>query len=1475
VGTATPVATAIPALATTTGINSYWSYEEEKVPGIGRAMVNVGTGNFLLQADDVDIPERGIDLAFRRTYNSQSGHDASNADGSVVGLYGNRWTATFDAHMAYNATTNVLSIVDIDGARYDYSSSGNGTWNPPPGQHAKLTSDGGYGYYWSKKNGTVYYFHGVNEPAGYGGYTGRLYQILARNENSVLTFTYSWANGDSSTIANLTGISVSHNDGDSLTLTFALFGSNLELSSITRPDGSVISYSYDSTGNLLEVERPGNNFASSLPESYGYSGELLTAIGSPRATLSAGAHSGNPVDGATFSIAYDASSRVTTEQQRGVMNFTPSDGTSVALQSGVATGFALWWQKTFSGYGSGTTSMTDSDGHATNYAADGSARVTQTSEWNGSLYLVTTEKWDANDNLMATTDARGNETDYGYDTNGNTTVVAKPQVVTSAGTLRPTQTYSYDSFNNVVAYCAEDYVGNWPGNIAVPSDSYCPSGSRATNVTFTYPSYEPVGEIASITTPLGYTRSFAYSTSAQGGADYGLPTSVTGTAISQMDGSTRTPLQSFTYDAHGNVICYSSGSGTWLSQYDSLNRATAHADPDDGSISGCGKPASSSSTASYIAYYPNGQISQTQTPSQHANGIGTTFTYDADGDELTETHHHGCTPSSCTAGVTTKTYDGADRLVEVAMPHDPTDFYPFPYLTRYLYDLTGDGVVSVGPVGSGGTAFSPHGNLYKTQEWLPTGGVVSSASPPAASSAAWTDVRGNAFDPLDRPVSKFTLRPRGTWGTQTSSYDGTQTLDLLASTTDEVGDQTTYTYDALGREAGISFSGDGGVTPARQYTYDPRGLVTQTTSSVFGTLSKSYDYDGNVQQVVEPTGGGVTSPATITYGYYGDNKRSSLSVSSSGLTQSNLFTYSYRADGLSQNETVNHGSSSYPFSWAYSSAGRVQTAGDYTSASARTYSYDSFGRLAGTVMPTGPYSSFAYDEEDQPISYTIPPVDPSNTSNHIGYTNQYNVRGELIATTTSVGPPTVACGPSYGAPLTAVYSDFAATSANGYMVSRSSGCATDSFTFTFDPVNDVQLDHATQTADLHGYIYDISTAYDAAGRQTTSSSTYTGTTSCVGNTEGSPVNKSSGTSTRSYDAENHLVGQVSANYLFSPSAGCSYPGQVGTINLGYQWGPNGHPILFGSSNYQGNFSVDGTVAATNTPTALVNRTLHWDGDTLLFTSAASGTVDAIYVSTLAVLSPATASTSVRMEVADRDFSGQAVSEHPSVVAGQSPIWSGQEGLYGTVAPLGPPGYFRTDGITDSYNTFQGVRSMDPATGSWTAPDAYAGDVHDPLTQKPYIWNNNNPILYSDPSGYRSVSFWEWAGAAIKDIGRTLICPISCSKSEPLEMNKLIAQERPKGVPENWRETNSDTPGGQKWVDPNDTGNTVRTSPGNPNSEFPNSRTPYVRQTVNGRYVDKDGKFVARKAEEGHIPLQDFRFRTPDEIRNINRGNNSP
>src|SRR5262249_28423724 len=60
---------------------------------------------------------------------------------------------------------------------------------------------------------------------------------------------------------------------------------------------------------------------------------------------------------------------------------------------------------------------------------------------------------------------------------------------------------------------------------------------------------------------------------------------------------------------------------------------------------------------------------------------------------------------------------------------------------------------------------------------------------------------------------------------------------------------------------------------------------------------------------------------------------------------------------------------------------------------------------------------------------------------------------------------------------------------------------------------------------------------------------------------------------------------------------------------------------------------------------------------------------------------------------------------------------------------------RADGYGMVGGLVQGARTYDPTSGEWLTPDAYAGNVHDPMSQKPFIWNGNNAAQFADPTGY--------------------------------------------------------------------------------------------------------------------------------------------
>lgn len=1258
--------------ANTTGINPWWTYEEAAIPGVGKYMVNVANGNLIVQSDDIDVPERGIDLAFRRTYNSMSlrnwNANGQSDDGSPTpGTYGSGWTNTFDAHIAGN-TAGGISVFDIDGARYDYSSSGSGCLNPPPGMYNTLCTDGGSGWLWTKKNGTVYYFFGPSLSGSSAAYAGRLQKIFGRNHNNYVAFTYYWTGGDSSTTANLTQIVAQHSDGHSLTLAFGTVNGKVLLSSVTRPDNQQATYwyyNYPSTTEA-EVDLPGNN-QGTLRQQYGYLGTstYLTWVCSPRWLASGQA------EGSYIWFGYDVNHKLSSAELHGTANFVPNDGTGTAIQP-IATG----WQtiaETFFWYGSSTqTNLTDIDGHATNWVFDSAGRVTQTQQWTGtnSLWLVTTASWDSSNNLTQTVDARGYATDYAYDTNGNTIAVALPSVSTNQGTFRPTSLYSYDrtnGANNVAEYCdpvkSHSLGADWTSNPGT-SDSLCPNQSGATRYTWDYSdaTVEPFGRLSNSYTPLGYHQSYAYDVAGQAGVDAGLPTSVTGDGFSQLDNTFVTPQQTFTYDARGNVLTYNTGNGTWAVAYDSLNRRTSATDPDN--------------VTSRTCYFANGSVQATQSAAQYAldGGLcGThsiSYMYDPDGDEISETHHY-----SGGNDVTSKWYDGEDRLVEVKPPtSDRTKW------ARYKYDLSQGGTVSV----DGSGTFKAYGNLFATE-------VVNGST--------WQDSRGQSFDALDRNKVIYRYKPTGGVYQTTSAYDAnSSSYGLLASSTDGLSQTTSYTYDADGHATNISFQNDGGVTPARAYTFDADGRPTLISSSN-GSRSYAYDSSGRLTSTTQTNTG--FSGTTFSYDYYANGWRSDLNVSGPYVSQTQLLKYSYRADGQRKTESFAYAGNTWQFSWGLTAGGRETSFVDpyFT----RQKTYDSYGRLASDTLAQGAYTSLTYNPEDGVTGYAA----FGGQSATLSYDSVNQLTAEAFAPGGEFWPN----GPAGGACTSGTMN---CDTLNGAVISQ----------------NDSGEDW-TRSKNWN---------YDNAGRQNVQTGTYDWSGPCnnpLHPTEDTCYADAAGTKATAFDAENHLIGTAQATTNIGgtgPALGnCPPPSGHGTSVNQNQVNPPAAPTVTPSDFY----GPDGHLIKDN------GEQIYWDGDQPLFTVTSAGALDDIKVDGFAVYS----AQQTRFAVLDRDFSGTQISQHNST---GNDSWGPQDPYHtgcSTVPEVGgTSGYARvterisqpgTDGIYDGTNTFQGARAYDPVAQQWTAPDAYAGDVHDPMSQRSYMWNRNNPLQYQDPSGYCS------------------------------------------------------------------------------------------------------------------------------------------
>lgn len=1291
------------ASASGTGINHWWRYQEQAIPGGGRVMVNVGTGNLLIQDDDMLVPHKGIAMAFRRTYNSQRAA-ATNPDMFTTGqsVYGNGWTNTFDAHMVALNNGTVRRVYDVDGAAYDYTippgfSYGPGVpVPPPPGQHATLASDGGCGWVWTKPNGTSYYFYLTNSASvcpqigTLGAYSGKLHQIIGRNRNTYLTFTYSWDNGDFSASGKVNRITVQAESGQTSTLAFADVNGRRLLQTLTFPDNATtVQYSYDANGNLTSISRPPNNAGGTRPtQMFAYqtigSDSVVYEVGGPRVAASCAA--GNCyTDGGGYVFNFNGSSAATSTvsaiQDWANVNPTIPDGTGAPLQNGYST--SVYQYKT-DYYTTGVSQPTfrDTDGHMTNWIVDGAGRPTQTQECTASInhgtqctgtWLTTNETWDANNNLLSQVDPRGNETDYAYDANGNVIEVGLPLVTNAVGTYKPTQLFDYDAFNNMTAYCdfADTHAAgmDWNGPPAI-SDNLCSSHvATRTNIAIAYPSSQPYGEATTITQRSGYSRHYVYDPAAQGGLDYGLPTQSYGDPFSEIDGTTVSEQTSYTYDANGNVATTNHGNGTTTLQRDSLGRPTQATDADGVTL--------------YRAYYPDGSLQYEQDSAQHAAGVADTDTYDLDGNQVSETTHF-----SNKVGVNQWFYDGAGRLVETLVPSDqsapasgaPMNYYAYAYMTRQLYDLTAGGQPS-----ALGSAHTAHGNVFATQEYIPVTGTP-----------AWNVLQAMDSDALDRTVATYRSSscadPVGinagaapcsrTILTSSQQYDASpQTYGLLSSTTNSLGQSVSSTYDSLNRVLSVSY----GSTVVRSFAYGANGDMSSDAFGSGGGSSYSYDVDGNLTTVTEAAFSGYTSPATVTNAYYPNGWRKTIAVSSAALTASPLLSYAYGADGRRALARLSY-PAQYDFTTTYTGAGRPLTNTSPYSSQEDNFQYNAYGQPTQRTTPEGTYSGLTYDGEGRLAGFVF---------GGTAFTMQRDLAGELLY------------GTGFGGGFA-----WNATTANGVLL-KGSGA-----TSAWDALNHVVLQQPQ-----NGYTQTV--RYDNALRQAAVNST-----NVINSTDvnGNPCSR--GTTTNSgfgYDSENRTTSSSQNSTTYTYSMDQDFNCIVQQRSVSYS-----HGYTFNARN---NLALASHSAGIFTPSESVHR----DPDAVVFTSTGSGGLNRIWIGGTAFYD----ATNGTLNVYQRDMSGRLLgiespSGRPSVPFIHWP--------YDPDPPAPPIDNVNTnqawaltqtkaDATTDGFVSFAGQRTVNNDTNSWTTPDAFAGFPSDPFSQQAYIWNRNDPYTYSDPSGF--------------------------------------------------------------------------------------------------------------------------------------------
>ncbi|MFE7588086.1 LamG-like jellyroll fold domain-containing protein [Kitasatospora sp. NPDC057512] len=540
-------------------------------------------------------------------------------------------------------------------------------------------------------------------------------------------------------------------------------------------------------------------------------------------------------------------------------------------------------------------------------------------------------------------------TDYTWDGQGNQVTRTDPyttDAVTGTKHTRRTTT-AYDVDGNQVSQTVADTTGG--DQPRTTTWTYESDTSRVKQVkdpgghptSYTYDRY---GNVATRTDAAGTTYSYSHSPMGQ----------LQQTAVSNYTGSSATPtaprwqvIGSLGYDPAGRLATDTDAMGRTTHTYYNDDNTVAEVDLDgyhnaDGTLRNV--------VLQQNTYDNAGHLTQQVT----GGGKTTTVTaYDPAGRIVSTSADPGGLNRT-----TNYTYDVANRPTSVVSSGGADASTA---QTDYAYDVTGnlvkqtarnqpaDSVVTYGYNSRGlrTSTISPNGNAAGADPVAYTSSVgYDEAGRPTVSTGPL--ISAEAYDPATRGSKPQQVRPINRTG-----YD---TFGQTASQVDALGGTVTYTYDLDGNRVGVAGAAytdpqsGNTITPASTIEYDVLGRPVTSVVDPTGlklTSTMRYDQFGNVVQTTLPPSGGVTAPA-VTKSYDLDGELLSTTGPTGAISQS---TY----DDLGRRITSTQ-LERYPATAAYTS----------------TFTYDDAGNQLTSTTPGGAVSKVGYNAVGQVLSATDP-----------------------------------------------------------------------------------------------------------------------------------------------------------------------------------------------------------------------------------------------------------------------------------------------------------------------------------------------------------------------------------------------------------------------------------------------------------------------------------------------------------------------
>lgn len=671
-----------------------------------------------------------------------------NSQDSWGNELGGHWTISAGDDIRLRVMLGSVIVRDATGYCSEYTQNADGSYTTPSGSHATLTKLANGTYHLTQDDsGQVWSFTG----------DGQLSSQADRNGHAI-TYRY---NSDYSLA------SITDTQGRVTTL---IRDSNGLPQSVTDPTGQIAaSYSWDpSSGRMTGItNRAGDKMSFGL-DADGHITSLTTTLGR------------------VYTLTYDANGAVT---QVAEPNY---DGVAST------TGYA---------YGTGTTIVTDPNGHKTTYTFDNQYRQTKATD---ALGHNRTQSWSAHGDVASLTDGLNNSVTYDYDPLNNLkggklptgaamslgyTDTAHPHLPTQIADFSGNKvTSSYDTFGNVTA---------------VHSDALNADVAR-----YTYAR----GLVASAIDGNGHTTAYGYDTA--------------GNLITVTPPLPLKPT-TYTYDSLSRVTSVTDGNGIKLVYgYDKLDHVVSVAKADGTGLAAYtydktgNRTIASTTGATFTNSYERRLLTRVVRTAGTTTGTAT-YHYDrADNvtavDDPTGWIYYGYDPANRLTSIkdqatktTTYGYDNADHRTSATLPGGTTETITLDKSARQT------GITVKNPAG---TAVFSTSYRYTRPDGTDTGQIQSRND---ASGTA-----DNTYDGLGRLTKA---------GARTYSYDNAGNVTA--------GDGHTYTVNNANQmtkidSTTVGYDGAGNLTttnPGGQANYSDTNQLTSVTSGTSALFTASYD----------------------------------------------------------------------------------------------------------------------------------------------------------------------------------------------------------------------------------------------------------------------------------------------------------------------------------------------------------------------------------------------------------------------------------------------------------------------------------------------------------------------------------------------------------------------------------------------------------------------------------------------------------